>query len=102
MRDEPAKLYVPIPNGKNIMPKMYKLYGRRIEDHFFTTKSMHKTQDGFGYAFDRVREQYPYTYSEVFDAIELPIKYNSHNRYFVDQDALALRDMRNFVPKKLS
>ena len=57
---------------------------------------------GSGYAFDRVREQYPYAYSEVFDAIELPIKYNSHNRYFVDQDALALRDMRNFVPKKLS
>ena len=98
MRDEPAKLYVPFPNGKNLIPKMYKLYGRRIEDRFFTTKSMHKTQDGFGYAFDRVREHYPYTYSEVFDAIELPIKYNSHNRYFVDQDALALRDMRNFVP----
>lgn len=97
MRDEPAKLYVPIPNGKNLIPKMYKLYGRRIEDRFFTTKSMH-LKDGFGYAFDRVREQYPYTYSEVFEAIELPIKYNSHNRYFVDQDALALRDMRNFVP----
>ena len=98
MRDEPAKLYVPIPNGKNIMPKMYKLYGRRIEDRFFTTKTMHLKQDGFGYAFDRVREQYPYTYSGVFDAIELPIKYNSHGRYFVDQDALALMDMRNFVP----
>ena len=98
MRDEPAKLYVPIPNGKNIMPKMYKLYGRRIEDRFFTTKSMHKTQDGFDYAFDRVREHYPYTYSEVFEAIELPIKYNSHNRYFVDQDALALMNMRSFVP----
>ena len=98
MRDEPAKLYVPIPNGKNLIPKMYKLYGRRIEDRFFTTKSMHQTQDGFGYAFDRVREQYPYTYSEVFDAIELPIKYNRRGRYFVDRDALALRDMRNFVP----
>ena len=98
MRDEPAKLYVPFPNGKNLIPKMYKLYGRRIEDRFFTTKSMHKTQDGFGYAFDRVREQYPYTYSEFFDAIELPIKYNRRGRYFVDQDALALMDMRNFVP----
>ncbi|HJO15227.1 MAG TPA: hypothetical protein QGG70_04215 [Candidatus Pacearchaeota archaeon] len=98
MESEPAKLYVPIPNGKNLIPKMYKLFGRRIEDRFFTTKSMHKTQDGFGYAFDRVREHYPYTYSEVFEAIELPIKYNSHNRYFVDQDALALMDMRNFVP----
>ena len=57
------------------------------------SKSMHKSQDGFGYAFDRVREQYPYAYSEVFDAIELPIKYNSHNRYFVDQDALALMNI---------
>ena len=98
MRDEPAKLYVPIPNGKNIMPKMYKLYRRRIEDRFFATKSMHKTQDGFGYAFDRVKEHYPYTYSEVYEAIELPIKYNIHNRYFVDQDALALMDMRSFIP----
>jgi hypothetical protein len=98
MRDEPAKLFVPFPNGKGVMPKMYKLYGRRIQDRFFTTKSMHQSQDGFGYAFDRVREQYPYAYSEVFDAIELPIKYNRRGRYFVDQDALALMDMRNFVP----
>ena len=98
MKDEPAKLYVPIPNGKNIMPKMYKLFGRRIEDLFFTRKSWHLEEDGFGYAFDRVREQYPYTYSEVFDAIELPIKYNRRGRYFVDRDALALMDMRNFVP----
>ena len=102
MESEPAKLYVPIPNGKNLMPKMYKLFGRRIGGCFFTHKSWHLEEGGYGYAFDRVREQYPYTYSEVFDAIELPIKYNSHNRYFVDQDALALRDMRNFVPKKLS
>ena len=93
MGSEPAKLYVPFPDGKGAMPKVYKLYGRRTEDRFFTTKSMHKTQDGFGYAFDRVREQYPYAYSEVFDAIELPIKYNSHNRYFVDQDALALMNI---------
>jgi len=90
MESEPAKLYVPIPNGKNLMPKMYKLYGRRIEDRFHTTKSMHKSQDGFGYAFDRVKKQYPDTYSKVFDSIELPIKYNRRGRYFVDQDALAL------------
>ena len=98
MRDEPAKLYVPIPNGKNLIPKMYKLYGRRIEDRFFTHKSWHLEEGGYGYAFDRVREQYPYTYSGVFDAIELPIKYNRRGRYFVDRDAFALMDMRNFVP----
>ena len=98
MKSEPAKLFVPFPDGKGAMPKMYKLYGRRIEDRFFTTKSMHKAQDGFGYAFDRVREQYPYTYLEGFDAIELPIKYLRSGRYHVDRNALALMDMRNYVP----
>ena len=98
MESEPAKLYVPIPNGKNLIPKMYKLFGRRIEDHFFTRKSWHLEEGGYGYVFDRVREQYPYTYSGVFEAIELPIKYNRRGRYHVDQDALALMDMRNFVP----
>ena len=98
MESEPAKLYVPIPNGKNLIPKMYKLYGRRIEDRFFTTKSMHLIQDGFGYAFDRVREHYPYTYSEVFVAIELPINYRRSGRYHVDRNALALMDMRSFIP----
>ena len=102
MESEPAKLYVPFPDGKNLIPKMYKLYGRRIEDRFFTRKSWHLEEGGYGYTFDKVREQYPYTYSGVFEAIELPIKYNRRGRYFVDQDALALMDMRNFVPKKLS
>ena len=30
MESEPAKLFVPFPDGKGAMPKMYKLYGRKI------------------------------------------------------------------------
>lgn len=96
-----AKLHVPFPRGTCVIPKMYKLYGHRFENRFFTSRSTHKNRDGSNIAFERVIKQYPYIYSELFDTIELPIKYNRNLRYFVDLDALALMDMRNFVPKQI-